>query len=872
MSEKHPLVPIEGASERTEPMMYMPSEPERQSAPMRRVHSIMRGRYKWAALLGVLFAVAGGLLGWRLTVPIYRCYGTIRVQPILPKVLYSTDQSNLLPMFDAYVGAQVVMIQSSRVIAKAMERPTWKQVNWKPDGDPMETFSENLQVDHPHGSEVIFVNFYDPDPKAAQKAVEAIVDSYAEIYGESDQSVTNRTLETLEQRKTGLRNDLASQQRLEQSITNEFGSKDLDQIHQLKLVEVSRLEQQVKDLQIQIRLAESYIEAQKNARKGVDGAAGKPDASAPGAAPAPDAAPAPAPAADAPAVAEAPKPAPADAPAPDATASAANPAGPPQLSPEEIGLRDVNMRELLNERDGVDRQLKQMSLTLGENHRQVVQVRTLLDAINRKIVEYAAKVNEQIALSPEGAGPGVAALPQLHERLDALQELYNKTKAEAVDLGQKNLRLAALKAEEETIRERFDETEHRIEQLRVEQAVSGRVSVINKGDVPQRPFRDRRQGLAAVGALMGGAFGFGIVLLIGSMDRRLRSLDDAADTLGRLTMLGILPRLPDDLAEPEHAAVAAHCVHQVRTLLQIGSDSQGRRVFAITSPGAQDGKTSLALALGVSFAAAGSKTLIVDCDLIGGGLTLRVDAIIRRKIGQVLQREQLVTEQQIDEALQIAQESNRRLGETLIELGYLQQEDLEQALSLQEHTPVGLLDALEGEPLEHCVADTGINNMAILPVGAAEAYDVCKVSPTSVRRLLEEARAQYDVIVIDTGPVPGSLEASHICAEADGVVMVVARGEQRDLAEKSVNHLYSIGARVLGLVFNRAEGTDVQVLSASLSDALSEVQVPDEDGGPGRRLPTRLNLTPTNSEEAARFDPVARAVASSANSTRNGSK
>jgi Mrp family chromosome partitioning ATPase len=337
-------------------------------------------------------------------------------------------------------------------------------------------------------------------------------------------------------------------------------------------------------------------------------------------------------------------------------------------------------------------------------------------------------------------------------------------------------------------------------------------------------------------------------------------------------MLGILPRLPDDLAEPEHAAVAAHCVHQVRMLLQIGSEAQGRRVFAVTSPGAQDGKTSLALALGVSFASSGSKTLLVDCDVIGGGLTLRVDTIIRRKIGQVLQREELVTQQQVDEALQIAQESNRRLGETLIELGYLTQEDLNQALTLQEQTPVGLIDALEGEPLEECVAATGIRSMDILPVGGAETYDVCRVSPTAVRRLLEEARGQYDVVVIDTGPVPGSLEASHICAEADGVIMVVARGEQRKQAEKSVNHLYSIGARVLGLVFNRAEGTDVQVLSASLSDALSEAQAFDEDGLPGR-TPTRLGLKPEESEESSRFDPVARAVASSSQSSRhNGSR
>ena len=41
-------------------------------------------------------------------------------------------------------------------------------------------------------------------------------------------------------------------------------------------------------------------------------------------------------------------------------------------------------------------------------------------------------------------------------------------------------------------------------------------------------------------------------------------------------------------------------------IVQIGPSAEGRRVFAVTSPAAGDGKTSLALALGVSFAASGA--------------------------------------------------------------------------------------------------------------------------------------------------------------------------------------------------------------------------------------------------------------------------
>ena len=51
-------------------------------------------------------------------------------------------------------------------------------------------------------------------------------------------------------------------------------------------------------------------------------------------------------------------------------------------------------------------------------------------------------------------------------------------------------------------------------------------------------------------------------------------------------------------------------------------------------------------------------------------------------------------------------------------------------------------------------------------------------SPAALRRLVKLARGQFDTILIDTGPVPGSLEASVVVPEVDGVKYLVStRGE-----------------------------------------------------------------------------------------------
>jgi len=64
------------------------------------------------------------------------------------------------------------------------------------------------------------------------------------------------------------------------------------------------------------------------------------------------------------------------------------------------------------------------------------------------------------------------------------------------------------------------------------------------------------------------------------------------------------------------------------------------------------------------------------------------------------------------------------------------------------------------------------------------------------------------VVLIDTGPILGSIEASLVTAAADAVILTVARGQQRPMVERSLGHLAAIGARFAGVVFNRAQARD----------------------------------------------------------------
>lgn len=73
------------------------------------------------------------------------------------------------------------------------------------------------------------------------------------------------------------------------------------------------------------------------------------------------------------------------------------------------------------------------------------------------------------------------------------------------------------------------------------------------------------------------------------------------------------------------------------------------------------------------------------------------------------------------------------------------------------------------------------------------------------------------MVLVDTGPVLGSLESALLASQADGVLMVVARGESRNLSGRAADYLASVGAHLEGVVFNRATERDMQRQSYSTS-------------------------------------------------------
>jgi len=107
-----------------------------------------------------------------------------------------------------------------------------------------------------------------------------------------------------------------------------------------------------------------------------------------------------------------------------------------------------------------------------------------------------------------------------------------------------------------------------------------------------------------------------------------------------------------------------------------------------------------------------------------------------------------------------------------------------------------------------------------------------------MRRLIGELRDDYDTVLIDTGPILGSLEADIICALADRSILTVARGKSPKLVQSSLARLKHLGARSIGIVFNRASTSDITKSISHVSIHSESVRALPSGDAARRRTPT----------------------------------
>ena len=321
-------------------------------------------------------------------------------------------------------------------------------------------------------------------------------------------------------------------------------------------------------------------------------------------------------------------------------------------------------------------------------------------------------------------------------------EALDAAKAEALDLQRRAVQYDSLKRDLEAGKDVLNSLMARHKQADVAQALeSSNLRVADPATVPSAPFRPRRPLDLLIGIVLGSALSVGLALLRDQMDDTLKAPDDVRLGLPA-TLLAVIP----DRAAGGPGAFGEGYRLLRTALAQSWRDAAAGRAVVVTSTAPGEGKTETSVHLARALAAAGERTLLIDADL-------------RRP--------------QAHEAV------GARRSPGLVEVMAGDAARLEDAVQPRVGGPDFLASGGEA-PADVLTADR------IAPVLAA-------------------ARLTYRWVILDTSPIGAVADALVMAPLADGV-MVVAAAEKlpRAAVRRTLERLAESGARILGVVLNRA--------------------------------------------------------------------
>lgn len=426
-----------------------------------------------------------------------------------------------------------------------------------------------------------------------------------------------------------------------------------------------------------------------------------------------------------------------------------------ELTADDYAAVDTEMADLVAQRRSIEQKMASLLARVTEKHPDYLAFGDELTTTQERIEARKAEL-EKDGLDFAGGG-SLGGLPQ---RLAALKRIRADWLEESKELSEVALQIQDLQEAAQGWQDRLDLAQQRVESLTTERQESeeGRIRISQQAEVPFQPSEDRRKPLAAMGALGGMGFSVAAFAVYGLLHPRYRYVADLEDEAAAPPVLGLVPLVEEGRIEADEAAQAG--IHQIRSLLESVPHSGNARVMVITSATAAEGKSTLAAALAASMARAGRRTLLIDADLIGRGVTSRLSA--------------------------------RRLS--------------------------GLTDRVASKHDNGQIHEVeGRENLDLMPAGVAEGFDAEHLSSQAMEDLLASLRSRYEAVVIDTGPILGSLEANAVVPHADQVVLVVSRGQNTRLVKVAIDRLHRFHAGRIGLVFNRAARGDIERSTSAAS-------------------------------------------------------
>ena len=389
--------------------------------------------------------------------------------------------------------------------------------------------------------------------------------------------------------------------------------------------------------------------------------------------------------------------------------------------------------------------ISQMTETYTDQHPKLVAEREALRQLEKQLAEAVTQAIKSRRSALENAKARHEAILR---NLVAKEEEISKLQAANVELERVDKDVKA--SEEFLARMKLS-----YEEAKLRSSTSGTstsISILDAPSVSDKPINKNYYFNALVGMGSGLLFGVVLIIVIGTLDDRIKSAKDVEGSLG-LPLIGTVPRVantsgPDRalLARQDKDRIATEAVRSIYSALKVNPAVSKARVFLVTSTRPSEGKTFVATNLALIFAQHSERVLVIDADLrlpnVGPSLGFTGDGGLSKWFN---------AEMTLDEAI--------------------------------------VRDVAPG--------------LDVLPVGLSCKNPTQVINNPKFLAMIEGLKDRYDRIFIDSPPIGAVSDALHLLPKVDGVLYVV-RYNTVNLrnATSCLARLREAQAPLLGVVLN----------------------------------------------------------------------
>ncbi|MEK7727008.1 MAG: polysaccharide biosynthesis tyrosine autokinase [candidate division KSB1 bacterium] len=403
--------------------------------------------------------------------------------------------------------------------------------------------------------------------------------------------------------------------------------------------------------------------------------------------------------------------------------------------------------------EGLEREYgKQVSLK-AETHPDVVKLRGQIEQLYAKIEDAA---NSRLASLRREVTSKQSEVGQYSSKINLLPTQQSD--------------LAELDTEWKRKFQTYESIQTQIQELEIS-SVSEKpaIEILDPAIEPQYPTNRNKAAKAAGGAVVGLLLGLGVVLGTEALDRTIKTVDEAKNTM-KLNVLGAIPQITFGEFYEAHDNEKVKMVDQqlvthdfsptpigeayrsLRTNLLFSKTAGRVQTFVITSMAPGDGKSFTAANLSITMAQQKSNTLLIDTDLRRG--------VLHNTFG-------------------VPKEpgfSNYLMGSILA---------------------------------SEIINETHIPNLSVISCGSLIPNPSELLGSVQLRRFLDEMRRRFDLIIFDTPPLNAATDAVVLGTQVDGTVVVIRAGKtKKEIARQKIELFHNVHAKLLGLILN---GTSVDL-------------------------------------------------------------